>query len=398
MVTVVPAQTPLQNTKSGIGVAVSIMPGPFREEVLSALTRLGISVIHEHRDAADWPGLLSSLERSTADILLYDMRGLSEASLAGSFAELRRRLPRVRIVALHPGDSSQTILAAMRSGANEFVHSPVVDTLGPAMERIVRIEMAAGAPERRGKVIGFISAKGGCGATTIACHVAAELKRQTRQEVLLADFDIRCGVVGFLLKVASQYSLFDAADNLSRLDANLWSALLATSKSGISVLPSPVRVAHPDLDRDEIDRVIQFMRTQHDWIILDLGRGPDPLALAAMEQIDDLVLVSALDVAAMHMAKVVIRSLPSTEIKGRCHLVLNRTQKAIDVSRDEVEKIFGQPLFAAIPDDYAALYTAYAAGSLLSPDAKLSRHFASIASQFAGVQEKKPQKKFSLFG
>ncbi len=397
MVSVQPS-TLRQNMKSGSGVAISVMPGAFRDEVLLAITRLGLPVAHDQRDPGDWPGLVSALERSGADILLFDMRSMSETQMAGAFADLKRRLPGVRIVALNPNDSSQAILAAMRSGATEFVNSPVADMLGSALERIATIETLTAAPEqRRGKVIGFVSAKGGCGATTIACHVAAELRRQTKQEVLLADFDLRCGVVGFLLKVASQYSLFDAADNLGRLDNNLWTALLATSKGGISVLPSPVRASHPDLGREEVQQVISFMRTQHDWIVLDLGRGPDPLSLAAMEEVDDLVVVSTLDVAALHMAKVVIRSLPSLEVRTRCHLILNRTQKAIEVSRDEVEKIFGQRLFAAIPDDYAALYTAYASGSLLSPDAKLSKYFAAIAAQFAGVQEKKP-KKFSFFG
>ena len=37
-------------------------------------------------------------------------------------------------------------------------------------------EKAGKSTMRGGKIIAFLSAKGGCGATTIACHVAAEMR------------------------------------------------------------------------------------------------------------------------------------------------------------------------------------------------------------------------------
>ena len=60
-----------------------------------------------------------------------------------------------------------------------------------SMERSRRREGAKGG----GKSLGFMSAKGGCGATTLICHVAAELGR-LNQKVLLADLDLDAGMVG----------------------------------------------------------------------------------------------------------------------------------------------------------------------------------------------------------
>ena len=91
----------------------------------------------------------------------------------------------------------------------------------------------------RGKMIGFLSAKGGCGATTLACHVASELQNVTQKNVLLADLDLTSGMVGFLMKTPSSYSILDAIKNLSRLDESLWKALVVEHRPGLSVMPAP---------------------------------------------------------------------------------------------------------------------------------------------------------------
>ncbi len=79
---------------------------------------------------------------------------------------------------------------------------------------------ATAAPRAAGKAFGFISAKGGCGATTLVCHVAAELGRQN-QKVLLADLDLDAGMVAFITKTKAVYSILDAVNNLHRLDISL---------------------------------------------------------------------------------------------------------------------------------------------------------------------------------
>ena len=43
--------------------------------------------------------------------------------------------------------------------------------------------------------------------------------------VLLADFDLNGGMIEFLLKCKSQYSVIQAMQNSHRLDENFWKAL-----------------------------------------------------------------------------------------------------------------------------------------------------------------------------
>ena len=89
-----------------------------------------------------------------------------------------------------------------------------------------------------------MSAKGGCGATTAACHVAVELKRRTGKQVLLAEFEPTPGPVSFLMKTQGEYTLGDALDNVARVDDNFWAALIAprAGSRASTVLPAGITV------------------------------------------------------------------------------------------------------------------------------------------------------------
>ena len=106
------------------------------------------------------------------------------------------------------------------------------------MERGRRRDGAKG----NGKSFGFFSAKGGCGATTLACHVAAELGR-AQQKVLLADFDLDAGMVAFITKTKAVYSILDAVNNLHRLDISYWKALVSNGIPGVEIVSSPMALA-----------------------------------------------------------------------------------------------------------------------------------------------------------
>jgi len=69
--------------------------------------------------------------------------------------------------------------------------------------------------------IGVIGAAGGVGTSTVACSLALELRSQTNQAVLLATWTER-GLVNFLMNTKSEYTILDAATNVSRLDVSFW--------------------------------------------------------------------------------------------------------------------------------------------------------------------------------
>ena len=368
-----------------------------RREATGVLRKPGNEIPFDE-DSSDWNGFVERIANARPEVLLLDLSSVpSELNIA--MRQLRHQASRTKVVALHSSADPQTILSAMRAGANEFLHPPFDDTLVPAIERLLNASEVEGLPAAHGKIIGFLSAKGGCGATTLACHVASELQNLTRKNVLLADLDLTSGLVAFLMKTPSTYSILDAIKNLSRLDESLWKALIVEHRSGLSVIPAPAaysRWDHPD--EKQLRQVLQIMRTQHDWIVLDLGRSLNSIATAVLDELDQLFLVSTLEVVALHGLKSIVHSL--FEQGDKVQLVLNRTPKMMAISTQELEKILGRSLYTTLPNDYMGLYQSYSSGNLLDSKTRLAQHFALLASKIADIQPAavKSKKKFALFG
>jgi pilus assembly protein CpaE len=365
-----------------------------RYEAVEALRSAATPIAFDLHDS-DWNTLLERVAKTRPDTLLIDLSALPDVSIA--MRQLRYAAARLKVVVLHPTADPQMILAAMRAGVNEFIYPPFEGSLTQALERILSTSEVEIVPQTRGKLVGFLSAKGGCGATTIACHVACELQSLTSKKVLLADLDLTSGLVGFLMKTPSSYSVLDAVKNLSRLDESLWKALTAAYKTNLSVLPAPAtysRWDHPD--ESQLRQVLNFARTQHDWVVLDLGRSLNSIATAVLEELDQLFLVSTLEVVALHGLKTIVHGL--FEQGEKLQLVLNRTPKTMDITVQDLEKLLGRSLYAALPNDYMGLYQSYSSGNLLDPHSRLAQHFSLLAAKIAGLPPLKAKKKFALFG
>jgi pilus assembly protein CpaE len=275
----------------------------------------------------------------------------------------------------------------------------VAEPLQAALERLSDSKEKAGKSTLRGgKIVAFLSAKGGCGATTIACHVAAEMARQNTGKILLADLDLQSGMVGFLMKTSPAYSLADAVNNLQRLDQSYWRGLISNGTPNLEIINAPTSPAAKQLPAGHVKQVVAFARTQYDWTILDLGRNVNPGTLSILDMVDETYLVTTPEVPALHQAKQIIQVLLDAGYsRSHLRLLLNRTSKRIDVTFDELESMLGVPVFCTVGNDFDALYEAFSAGRLVTESSGPGVDFARLASKIAGVAEQK-KKRFSLFG
>jgi pilus assembly protein CpaE len=369
------------------------------DEVQACIQDLPVRTVIEHQDLGDLAPFMDRLERMRPDVVLLDIGKLRD-SLEGLVAQIRSHSPDSMIVALHTSADPEVILSAVRAGASEYLYPPLHGNLTKALERKSgdrgrkRDGVRAG-----GKTAGFFSAKGGCGATTVACHLAVELGRQN-QKVLLVDLDLEAGLIGFLMKTKSPYSFLDAINNLHRLDLSYWKALVSNGIPGVEIMPAPLALASKQgIKQEQLRHVFGFVRSHYDWTLVDLGRSLSHLSMGALEEIDEGYLVTTLEVPALHQAKQVVQVLLDSGYgKNRLHLVLNRVPKRVDITPSELEKMLGLPIHSMLPDDYPELYESYSEGKLLSRNTDLAKHIARLSVKLTGIQETKTKRKFSFFG
>jgi pilus assembly protein CpaE len=216
--------------------------------------------------------------------------------------------------------------------------------------------------------------------------------------VLLADLDFQAGMIGFLVKTKSPYSIADAVNNLQRLDGSYWHGIVSNGIPNLEIITAPMAPASKQISAPQVKQVLAFARTQYDWTVLDLGRNLNASTLSLLDLIDETYLITTHEVPALHQAKQMIQYLlDSGYSQSNLRLLLNRTPKRMEVTLDELEKMLGVKIYATIANDYPALQEAYSEGRLLEAGSNLGKNFVRLTARIAGVEDNN-KKRFSLFG
>jgi pilus assembly protein CpaE len=384
----------------GLTIGAIIGSHDLYQEIQAATADLPIQIVMEQREIGDWTAFLEKLERARPDVLLLGLEEL-DIPLGDVVRRIKSTVSFPRVIVVNRSADPDVILQTLRSGADEYIYPPLGPDLRAALERMAseRAKNKAGTAPR-GRVFGFLGAKGGCGTTTFSCHLAVEFHRLTGLNVLLADFDTDNGIIGFLMKSKSPYTVADAVENVQRLDLSFWKALVSNGYPGVEVMMAPTGInVRRRWNVEDFRHLIPFMRANYDWSVIDLGRSLSPLALAVLEDLDVVYLVTTLEVPSLHQAKQLLQALWDAGFsRDRVKVILNRMPKRSEISVEELDRMLGTVIFATVPNDFPALFDAYAERRLLPPESQLGRHFTRVAAKITGVEQKVSKSRFSFLG
>jgi pilus assembly protein CpaE len=353
------------------------------EQAHACVQNLPVRIAVEQNEPAEADALLDRIERHRVDVVLVEGSRVS-IPLDEFVGRLKNTAGQPAVFVLHPEPSPDRILDALRAGANEFLYPPLAEPLRDAFERLsqTRSKSGTGTSGELGKVFGFISARGGCGATTFAIHVASNIAKQNKEPMLVADFDFDAGLLRFLMKSKNTYSVRDALDNLHRMDSSLWKGLVSSHPNQIDFIPAPDEVAakrHPG--REEMTHLMRFIRSMYPVTIVDFGRSVSMAALDSLPELDALYLVTTIDRTTLEHTRNAIqmleeRGLPAARLK----VLLNRVPDKGVPDRAGIESLIGRPCAATFRNDFMALYDAYSEGSLLQQGTPLAKEFLALAN------------------
>jgi pilus assembly protein CpaE len=293
----------------------------------------------------------------------------------------------VLVVGLHTNNDSQAILQSLRAGASEFLYVPFdLATQREAVSRLRRMVQPEVAPESdAGHLIAFCSSKPGSGASTIATQTAFALHKATGKRVLLADCDLTGGTIGFYLKLTHNYSVMDALQHAEHLDPALWSSL-TVNYGGVDILPAPATPYADALDAARLRVLAEQARWMYDWVILDLPTVFSRNSLLVASECERVFVVSTAELPSLHLTR---KALSMVERLGftrdRFLVLVNRVDKRDDISAADMEKLFGCPVHASLPNDYFALHRVVTLGQPLGPEGDLGRAIESIAQRLTAA-------------
>ena len=231
----------------------------------------------------------------------------------------------------------------MRAGAAEFLYPPFEPGFEGVMRSVVTAPRTQPDAPATGKAIAFASVKGGCGATTLACHSAAWLRASAKKEVLLADLDVSAGIAGSLMEGAGRYTLDDALQNLHRLDLEaLESAGYGcTLRSRCDARAAGAAGRRPDLPQNRLRCCGSGARNTNSRSSTSAAASR-PCFSTCCSSVDTLALVATNEIPALRQARHMIQSLAGRGFgANRVKLVINRMPKRPPIELPELEEDHG---------------------------------------------------------
>jgi pilus assembly protein CpaE len=351
------------------------------------------------------PSDLSAIERQVRppDVLVIDVRG--QSALPSAITSLKRRFPAMGVVIVASELNPALMLEAMRAGVSEFVTEPLSgDDLRAGIERVAGQQAL---PTTQGKVFAFVGAKGGVGTTTLAVNVATALATaDPKSPVLMIDLHATAhGDAGLLLGVESKFSIVDALENTSRLDASYLKSLVVRTKEGLDVLASPERPSLRAPEGQQIRLLLERVATYYRSVVLDVPRT-DFGILDSLDPLSIVTLVVNQELPTVRRAAQVGAILRQRYGKEKVDAVVTRYDSRADIAQEDIERVVGLPVWAVLPSDYRKVIAAANAGRPLVSDnhSRLAASVQQFAARLAGASApgapapKKPAAKTGRLG
>jgi pilus assembly protein CpaE len=296
-------------------------------------------------------------------VVLGPSRPAREA-IADLGAWLERRPGAAALVVVYEV-STELLRQAMRAGIDDVV---AVDAGDGELTSAVR-EAAERARARRGpsseavrfdrqegRVVSVFCTKGGAGKTVIAVNLAVALARVTGEPVVLVDGDVQFGDVALMLQLEPSHTIADAAQAGDRLDPVLMDELLLHhAPSGVAVLAAPTQPGAGDLvSRADMHRILGLLKRRFAFVVVDNMTSFGEVALASLEDADDVLVVAGLDVMSLRSARVGLQTMRVLGVGlSKVTFVLNRANTKVGLTVGDAERALELKVDAALPSELA---------------------------------------------
>jgi len=344
-----------------IPFAVLSAEEPARAAIAQSMVATG--AIRVVADASRPEELEAMLQNNSRLGVYVDLNGDSEQALGWieSFQE-----PAPPLLAGGPAEP-QMILRAMRAGALGFFPDHQFDEELQRITARLQSQAAADAPSKLGRAVAVLGAKGGVGSTTVACGIAATLAR-CGGRVAVIDANTSFGDVALHFDVSPTYTLADVAGHSDDLDASFLATVAHLHEdSGVHVVAAPGDPEQAeDIAATHVDRAIELLQSEFDWVVVDLPRITDEISLQILDRVEQTILVTTTEVTALARAaqhRKILEQLGHGE--GKVHLVANRASQASLLGEEDPFAILGLEAAGYVPDDSPAFTASIESGNPL---------------------------------
>ncbi|CAM4413535.1 MAG: Septum site-determining protein MinD [Legionellaceae bacterium] len=258
------------------------------------------------------------------------------------------------------------------------------------------------------KVIVVTSGKGGVGKTTTSAAFATGLALRGYKTVVI-DFDI--GLRNLDLIMGCERRVVYDFVNVINGEANIKQAMIKDKRvDNLFILPASQTRDKDALTKEGVEKIIEELKAEFDFIICDSPAGIERGALMAMYFADEALIVTNPEVSSVRDSDRILGILSSKTRRAELnqeavkeHLVLTRysatrVEKGDMLSVDDVKDILAIPLLGIIPESQAVLKASNAGVPVtLDAESDAGQAYTDLVARFLGEERKhrflQPEKK-----
>src|SRR5215510_3612278 len=323
--------------------------------------------------------------------------------------EIKFNLPTLHLVMTSPDATPETILRAMRAGAEEFFPQPFNwPEVFQSLERIRnKVTIHSAAKVEHGRIITVFSNKGGVGSTTVTTNLSVFLALQKQLTTCLVDLVLQFGSVTSFLNLEPTYTILDLVRNIKKIDPLVLDGSLVKHASGVRVLAEPFNAEDARrIKPSNIEEILYTVVQSCKVVVIDSPKEFDETSFVALDKAHLILFVTEMDVPSLKSAHRAFELFDRMQIyPNKIRLVLNRYVKNKLMSLESVEKTLGMKVFWTLPNDYPTAIAALNQGLSImdtEPKSALARSYEGLADAvmetlaFAGQKSEAETKKGGL--
>jgi len=204
-----------------------------------------------------------------------------------------------------------------------------------------------------GKLIAFLSAKGGTGTSSLCSNLAMAIASTGSEKVAVMDLVLPIGSIANIVGYNEQLNLVSVA----KMDSNQTTPaffkenlpciggwyfyLLAGSQDPGSASQLPV---------DRLEGLLNSVLQAYDFVFVDLGRALSRISMPIIHQADVIILVLGTDMANATLTNTVWEYLKGLGVEpSRVYAINSRAVGPEGLTRAEMEKTIGLPIRVTMP-------------------------------------------------
>jgi pilus assembly protein CpaE len=265
-----------------------------------------------------------------------------------------RRTSALPFVVLSNRNDPQEMTSLFEAGCNEYLvkSSETIQKLLEVIPHILNIELKA--PSVKGKLVAFLSAKGGTGTSSLCANIAMGLAIQKA--------DKKVAVIDLVLPIGSIADIVGYRDKSNLVTISTQPADQTTEayfRDNLPIIPGwnfHLLAGAPDPDSanrlsgDRIIDIVGGIEDAYDYIFVDLGRSLSRISMPIIQQADVIVLVLSTDLATADLTLTIWEYLKSQGIDSeRIYAIQNRAVGLEGLTKVELEKKVGLPIRVTMP-------------------------------------------------